>query len=68
MIHPMLEARAREVADSLSRELTGAVIVVAPDGVMLSRNAAATALFAYSSTAVVGRAIEWRLGGSASIG
>jgi PAS domain S-box-containing protein len=57
MTHSMLEARAREVADSLSRELPGAVIVVAPDGVILSWNDAATALFGYSSAAVVGRSI-----------
>jgi hypothetical protein len=32
MIRSMLEARAREVEDSLSRELPGAVMVVAPEG------------------------------------
>jgi PAS domain S-box-containing protein len=57
MIRSMLEARAREVADSLSRELPGAVIVVAPEGIILSWNDAATALFGYSSAAVVGRSI-----------
>ena len=56
MTHSMLEARASEVADRLSRELPGAVIVVAPDGVILFWNDEATALFGYSS-AVVGRSI-----------
>jgi PAS domain S-box-containing protein len=53
----MLDARAREVADRLSRELPRAVIVVAPDGGILSWNDAATALFSYSSAAVLGRSI-----------
>jgi PAS domain S-box-containing protein len=57
MSHSMLEARAREAADGLSRELPGAVIVVAPDGLILSWNDAAKALFGYSSAAVVGRSI-----------